>query len=79
MASRIIKSVLYEFITPPPPPWGILCVGEKYCNFPLTTTRGDRFASCENIVSVVSRSQTSSLPRLSLVHSRVIPNPSVRL
>ena len=32
---------------------------EKYCNYPLTTTRGDRFVSCENIVS---RSQTSSLP-----------------
>ena len=32
---------------------------EKYCNYPLTTTLGDRFASCENIVS---RSQTSSLP-----------------
>ena len=31
----------------------------KYCNYPLTTTQGDRFASCENIVS---RSQTSSLP-----------------
>ena len=30
----------------------------KYCNYPLTT-QGDRFASCENIVS---RSQTSSLP-----------------
>ena len=22
-----------------------------YCNYPLTTTQGDRFASCENIVS----------------------------
>ena len=32
---------------------------EKYCNFPLTTTQGDRFASCEN---VVPRSQTSPLP-----------------
>ena len=32
---------------------------EKYCNYPLTTTLGDRFASCENILS---RSQTSSLP-----------------
>ena len=32
---------------------------EKYCNYPLTTTQGDLFASCENIVS---RSQTSSLP-----------------
>ena len=31
---------------------------EKYCNYPLTTTLGDRFASCENIVS---RSQTWSL------------------
>ena len=30
--------------------------GEKYRNYPLTTL-GDRFASCENIVS---RSQTSS-------------------
>ena len=34
---------------------------EKYCNYPLTTTQGDRFASCENIFS---RSQTSSLPPL---------------
>ena len=40
------------------PAWSYL-LWEKYCNFPLTTTRGDRFASCENIVS---RSQTSSLP-----------------
>ena len=32
---------------------------EKNCNYPLTTTQGDRFASCENIVS---RFQTSSLP-----------------
>ena len=31
----------------------------KKCNYPLTTTQGDRFASCENIVS---RSQTSSPP-----------------
>ena len=31
----------------------------KYCNYPLTTTQCDRFASCENIVS---RSQTSSSP-----------------
>ena len=31
----------------------------KYWNYPLTTTLGDRFASCENIVSW---SQTSSLP-----------------
>ena len=31
----------------------------KKCNYPLTTTQGDRFASCENIVS---RSQNSSLP-----------------
>ena len=31
----------------------------KKCNYPLTTAQGDRFASCENIVS---RSQTSSLP-----------------
>ena len=30
----------------------------KYCNYPLTTTLGDRFASCEN---TVSRSQTLSL------------------
>ena len=36
----------------------IFTVG-KYCNYPLTTTLGDRFESCENIVS---RSQTSSLP-----------------
>ena len=34
---------------------------EKYYNYLLTITRGDRFASCENIVS---RSQTSSLPPL---------------
>ena len=33
-------------------------VWEKYCNYPLTTSQDDRFASCENIVS---RSQTSSL------------------
>ena len=33
-----------------------------FFNYPLTTTQGDRFASCENIVS---RSQTSSLPPLS--------------
>ena len=32
---------------------------EKYRNYPLTTTQGDRLASCENIVS---RTQTSSLP-----------------
>ena len=31
----------------------------KNTNYPLTTKRGDRFASCENIVS---RSQTSSPP-----------------
>ena len=31
---------------------------EKHCNYSLPTTRGDHFASCENIVS---RSQTSSL------------------
>ena len=35
----------------------LLC--EKYCNYPMTTTLGDRFASCENIVF---RFQTSSLP-----------------
>ena len=35
----------------------ILCGKNTY--YPLTTTKGDRFASCENIVS---RSQTSSLP-----------------
>ena len=29
-----------------------------YCHYPLITTQGDRFTSCENIVS---RSQTSSL------------------
>ena len=34
--------------------------GEK-CNYPLTLTQGDRFASCENIVC---QSQTSSLPPL---------------
>ena len=38
---------------------------EKYCNYPLTTTLGDRFASCENIVS---RSQTSSLPPSPALH-----------
>ena len=32
---------------------------EKYRNYPLTTTQGDRLVSCEN---VVSRTQTSSLP-----------------
>ena len=32
---------------------------EKYCHYLLITVQGDRFASCENIVS---RSQTSSLP-----------------
>ena len=37
----------------------IILLWEKYCNYPLTTTLGDRFGSCENIVS---RSQTSSLP-----------------
>ena len=37
----------------------------KKCNYPQTTTQGDRFASCENIVS---RSQTSSLPSL-VVHN----------
>ena len=31
----------------------------KNTNYPLTTKQGDRFASCENIVS---RSQTSSPP-----------------
>ena len=31
----------------------------KSCNYPLAITQGDRFASCENIVS---RSQTSSFP-----------------
>ena len=31
---------------------------EKYCNYPLTSQQGDRFASCENILS---RFQTSSL------------------
>ena len=24
----------------------------KYCNYPLTATQGDRFASCENIASL---------------------------
>ena len=37
----------------------------KNTNYPLTTKQGDRFASCENIVS---RSQTSSLPSL-VVHN----------
>ena len=32
---------------------------EKQCNYPLTTTQSNRFASYENIVS---RSHTSSLP-----------------
>ena len=32
---------------------------EKYCNYLLTTTQSDRFASCENFVSL---SQTSSIP-----------------
>ena len=44
----------------------------KYCNYPLTTTRGDRFASCENIVST---SQTSSLSPL----HRLSPHPTPRL
>ena len=34
-------------------------MGKIYRNYPLTTTLGDGFASCENIVSL---SQTSSLP-----------------
>ena len=32
---------------------------EKHCNYLMTTTQGDRFASCENIVS---RSKNSSSP-----------------
>lgn len=40
-----------------PPPLNHL-QWEKYCNYPPTTTKGDRFASCENIVPW---SQTSSL------------------
>lgn len=32
---------------------------EKHCNYLMTTTQGDRFGSCENIVS---RSQNSSSP-----------------
>lgn len=32
---------------------------EKYSNYPLTSRQGDRFASCENILSWF---QTSSLP-----------------
>ena len=36
----------------------IYCRKKKH-NYPLTTTQGDRFAGCENIVSW---SQTSSLP-----------------
>ena len=36
----------------------IFTVG-KNCHYPLTTTQGDRFTSCENIVSC---SQISSLP-----------------
>ena len=39
-----------------PLPFRVLLL--KFCNYPLTTTLGDRFASCENIVS---RSQTWSL------------------
>lgn len=34
---------------------------ETCCDHSLTTTHGDRFASCEDIIS---RSQTSSLPPL---------------
>ena len=45
-----------EFITPPPPlAWSKNIYCGKKCNYPLTVTQGDRFASCENIVS---RSQT---------------------
>ena len=36
-------------------------IARKYCNYPLATTQGDRFANCENIVS---RSQISSSPPL---------------
>ena len=39
----------------------IILLWGKYCNYPLTITLGDRFVSCENIVS---RSQTLSLPPL---------------
>ena len=49
----------------------IILLWEKYCNYPLTTTLGDRFASCENIVS---RSQTSSLPPLVTVPPSPINN-----
>ena len=42
----------------------------KYCNYPLTTTLRDRFASCENIVS---RSQISSLPPPWLQHCSNTP------
>ena len=34
-------------------------VWEKYCNYPLTTTQDDRFASCENIVSRSHRPQSN--------------------
>ena len=51
----------------PPPEFLLLkyLLWEKYCNYPLTTTLGDRFASCENIVSW---SQTSSLPPSPALH-----------
>ena len=37
---------------------------EKYCNYPLTTTQGDRFASCDNIVSKLERIQERALRAL---------------
>ena len=51
---------------------------EKYCNYPLTTTQGDNFARCENIVS---RFQTSSFPphpslKPSYLHTLLVNGPA---
>ena len=53
--------------SPPPPPLNYL-LWKKYCNYPLTTTQGDRPASYESIVSL---SQTLSLPASTPVASKV--------
>ena len=53
--------------SPPPPPLNYL-LWKKYCNYPLTTTQGDRPASYESIVSL---SQTLSLPASTRVASKV--------
>ena len=54
----------------------IILLWEKYCNYPLTTTLGDRFASCENIDS---RSQTSSLPPPWITPSSISPRKILSL